>query len=63
MTHETMFGAARWIDDPAGSDAPLFMRKFHAAGTEPAQITICGLGFFELYLNGKKVSEDSLCDQ
>ena len=60
MTQESMFGPARWIDDPAGSDAPLFLRKFQAEGTEPAQITICGLGFFELYLNGKKVSEDRL---
>ncbi len=41
-------------------DAPLAVKKFHAEGIQRAMIRICGLGFFELYINGKKVSEDLL---
>ena len=37
-----------------------YLRKTFTLDFEPAraEITICGLGFFELYLNGKRVSDD-----
>ena len=38
--------------------APYIRKVFTAETPKNAKITICGLGFFELYLNGKKVSDD-----
>ncbi len=59
MTHEQIFKNAKWIEC-TGSDAPVFFRKINAVAGEKAEITICGLGFFKLYINGKKVSDDLL---
>lgn len=59
MTHEQIFKNAEWIEC-TGSDAPLFRKSFNAVKGEKAEITICGLGFFKLFINGKKVSEDLL---
>ncbi len=59
MTNNEMFKGAQWIEC-TGSDAPLFRKSFNAVKGEEAEITICGLGFFHLYINGKKVSEDLL---
>lgn len=41
-------------------DAPLVEKRFQAGKVSSAVIRICGLGFFELYINGRKVSEDAL---
>ena len=59
MTHEQIFKNAEWIEC-TGSDAPLFRKSFTAQKGEKAEITICGLGFFKLFINGKKVSDDLL---
>lgn len=59
MTHEQIFKNAKWIEC-TGSDAPLFRKTFDAKKGEKAEIIICGLGFFKLFINGKKVSEDLL---
>ncbi|MBQ2846867.1 MAG: family 78 glycoside hydrolase catalytic domain [Clostridia bacterium] len=59
MTHEQIFKNAKWIEC-TGSDAPLFRKSFNAKKGEKAEIIICGLGFFKLFINGKKVSEDLL---
>ena len=59
MTSEQIFKNAKWIEC-TGSDAPLFRKTFNAKKGEKAQIVICGLGFFKLFINGKKVSEDLL---
>ena len=55
-----MFKGAKWIECTEESEAPLFRKTFEANAGENAEITICGLGFFKLYINGKKVSEDLL---
>ena len=60
MTHKEMFGSAKWICASADIASPLFRAEFSAKNVKKAEITICGLGFFELYLNGKKVSDDLL---
>ena len=52
-----MFKGAKWIECTEESEAPLFRKTFEANAGENAEITICGLGFFKLYINGKKVSE------
>ena len=59
MTNREMFCGAEWIENPL-SDAPVFFRRFNAIQNEKAEIIICGLGFFKLYINGRKVSDDLL---
>ena len=59
MTSEQIFKNAKWIEF-TGSDAPIFRKNFNAVKGEKAEITICGLGFFKLFINGKKVSDDLL---
>ncbi|MBQ4626469.1 MAG: family 78 glycoside hydrolase catalytic domain [Clostridia bacterium] len=59
MTSNEMFKGAKWIEC-TGSEAPLFRKSFNAAKGEKSEITICGLGFFHLYINGRKVSGDLL---
>lgn len=54
-----MFCGAEWIENPH-SDAPVFFRHFNAVKNEKAEIIISGLGFFKLYINGRKVSDDLL---
>ena len=41
-------------------EAPQIRKSFELKSFKKAEIEICGLGMFELYLNGKKVSEDVL---
>lgn len=59
MTSEQIFKNAKWIECN-GSDAPIFKKSFSAVKGEKAEIVICGLGFFKLFINGKKVSDDLL---
>ena len=48
---------AKWVR--AGTDAvPVFRKSIAVENPRSAAIEICGLGFFELYINGKKVSDD-----
>ena len=59
MTSNQIFRNAKWIEC-TGSDAPIFRKSFNAVKGEKAEITICGLGFFKLFINGRKVSDDLL---
>ena len=58
MTQKELFGSAVWIQADEECVSPEFRALFSAKAGEAAQITICGLGFFELYLNGQRVSDD-----
>lgn len=49
---------AKWVCAEESVEAPLFQKKITVQNPENAVIDICGLGFFELYVNGKKVSDD-----
>ena len=40
--------------------APYFRKKFLYTGGNSAKIRICGLGFYELYLNGKNITKGRL---
>ncbi|MDR3193910.1 MAG: glycoside hydrolase family 78 protein [Tannerella sp.] len=60
---------ARWIGamtDPAPEaegthPAPWFRKEFTAGKSiRQAKVYVCGLGFYELYLNGKKVGDQAL---
>ena len=58
MTHREMFGCARWLMPSGSPDAALFRKVFILSDTQNARITICGLGYFVLYINGKRVGTD-----
>ena len=58
MNHTAVFNNAKWIESDPMSSAPLFRRSFTAVKGEKAEITICGLGCFKLYINGRKASDD-----
>ena len=52
---------AKWITAGKACESPIFHGSFSVPeGTVKAEISICGLGFFELYLGGRKVSDDLL---
>lgn len=52
---------AKWICESDGCESPIFRKKFNVADFKSAEIDICGLGWFELYVNEKKVSDSVLC--
>lgn len=57
-----MFETAKWIEN-AGCPAewaPIFRKRFQLQETKEVEIAICGLGFYILEVNGKRVSEDLL---
>ena len=52
---------AKWAAALPDCEAPIFYDTLQWSGDcKAAVISICGLGFFELNINGKKVSEDVL---
>lgn len=57
MKNTEMFGKAKWLGT-GECNAPLIRGFFEAEDVQKAQLTICGLGFFECYCNGEKISGD-----
>ena len=55
---------AKWIartTDTRSNPAPLLRRSFHLDGpVKQARVSVCGLGYYELYLNGGKVGNHLL---
>lgn len=61
MTHNEIFGNARWIMPQEDLTSAIFRSTFNLDNTEnPTNINICGLGYFVLYINGRRVSDDEL---
>lgn len=61
MRFTDIFGNAKFIaPSDAECEAPYIRKTFTASKPEKAEITICGLGFFELYINGRRVGYDRL---
>lgn len=57
-----MFEKAKWIEN-TGCEAvwaPIFRKNFQLNKAEEVEIAICGLGFYVLEVNGKRVSEELL---
>lgn len=51
--------AVAWISPEPTLNAPILFHDFTVETIDPeAVVHVCGLGFFELYLNGKKVSDE-----
>jgi len=53
-----IFDNATWISTDETVPAPIFRHTFHSSDVTSATIDICGLGFFELYINGERVGDD-----
>ncbi len=61
MKHFEMYGGAVFVSpSDVECTAPWIRGTFQASMGKDYEITICGLGVFELYINGKKVSDDLL---
>ncbi|MFA5340911.1 MAG: family 78 glycoside hydrolase catalytic domain [Clostridia bacterium] len=58
MFHKTIFKDAQWIMPSTDVDSAIFRKTFIYDGEQKAVITITGLGYFILYINGIKVSDD-----
>ncbi len=51
----------QWITVDSSISSPLLRKEFSLEKVpEYAVVNVCGLGFFELYINGQKVSEDMM---
>ena len=55
MNQQEMFGNAKWLGFDGITRTPVVRASFDAGDTVKAEITICGLGYFELYINGRRV--------
>ena len=57
-----MFERAKWIENSGcqSERAPVFRKTFHIQEFGKVEIAICGLGFYVLEINGKRVSEELL---
>lgn len=60
MTKFKLLGNAAFLEASEKCTAPSFRGTFNATNAQSAKITICGLGFFELYINGHRVSDEVL---
>ncbi|MCR5458248.1 MAG: family 78 glycoside hydrolase catalytic domain [Clostridiales bacterium] len=49
---------SKWITCNTETSVPIIRRCFETSDVQSASIEITGLGYFELYINGRKVSED-----
>ena len=60
MTFEEIFGKnARWTVYPENKKGlPIVRRAFSVVKPGKTELIICGLGYFEAYLNGKRISND-----
>lgn len=60
MTFEETFGKnARWTVYPETKKGlPVVRKAFSIAKSGKTELIICGLGYFEAYLNGKRISND-----
>lgn len=59
MTHYEIFKNAEWIEPQENLTSAIFRDTFEIKDKK-ARIFICGLGYFTLYINGKRVSDDEL---
>ena len=60
MEMEKMFGSAKWIssEEEYSEGGVIIRRHFFAKDKESAFLTLIGLGTFEVFINGARVSED-----
>ncbi len=51
---------SRWIGMDKSEAAPFFFTKFNCVNTQGAKLAVCGLGYYEFYVNGRKVGDHEL---
>lgn len=49
-----------WIQGGDHYESPLFRRNFGIRNPAKAHLEICGLGFFQLYVNGQRVGAEEM---
>ncbi len=49
---------AKWISTGGVCNTPLLRKNFVLPSIKQAKILVAGFGFYEIYINGKKISED-----
>lgn len=60
MTHKEIFNNAKWIKPKEDMSSAIFRGTFELKDKCSTKINICGLGYFILYINSKRVSCDEL---
>ncbi len=58
MAKNLVFDGCEWLEFKKDAEAVRFRRSFTACEVKSASIDITSLGFFELYINGERISED-----
>ena len=60
MTQSEIFGSAEWIAATPENivESPVFRKSFTANAGDRAKLRIIGLGTFEAFLNGERISDD-----
>ena len=58
MTFPELFGNANWVTPSETCVAPYMRKSFTSAAPVRAELTICGLGHFEAFMNGDRISGD-----
>ena len=58
MTKYEMFGSAEWVAPSEECANPYVRGNFELGNFEKAVITVCGVGFYNFYINGQRGSED-----
>ena len=58
MNFQEMFGSAVWVTPSEDCNTPYIRKIINVFDLKSAQITVCGLGFYILKINGQKVSDD-----
>ena len=51
---------SKWIKAGIGDAAPCFFAKFNCPSPDGVRVAICGLGYYELQINGRKVGDREL---
>ena len=55
-----MIQDAKWIACGLDCEVPVIYKTFFLKDPASGSIEITGLGYFELYINGRRISEDYL---
>lgn len=58
MNKKSIFGNAEWVAPDDNCVSPYVRGAFSVNDFKKAEITVCGLGFYYLFINGQKVSDD-----
>ncbi|MBR3691637.1 MAG: family 78 glycoside hydrolase catalytic domain [Clostridia bacterium] len=58
MQFSELFGGASWVTPASKCTAPYMRKVFTTPAADHAELTICGLGHFEGFINGARISED-----